>query len=70
MPAPANAAAEHDPHYYGIRGVSVFYHTHVAAMAVASSLQMAEPHIMMSCNMEKLEHWMLGESFEGEDEEA
>jgi hypothetical protein len=39
-------------------------------MAAANSLQMAEPHIMVSCNVEKLEHWMLGEPFEGEDEEA
>ncbi|KAJ7788950.1 hypothetical protein B0H14DRAFT_3503580 [Mycena olivaceomarginata] len=69
-PAPANAAAERGPCYYGIRGISVFSHTHAAAMAAASSLQMAEPHIMVSRNMEKLEHWMLSEPFKGEDEEA
>jgi hypothetical protein len=73
-PAPADVAAdmaaERAPHYYGIRGVSVFYHTHAAAMAAASSLQLAEPQIMVSRNVEKLERWMLGEPFEGEDEEA
>ncbi|KAJ7366605.1 hypothetical protein DFH08DRAFT_797545 [Mycena albidolilacea] len=66
-PAPANFAAERGPRYYGIRGVSVFYHTHAAA---ATSLQLTEPHIMVSRNVEKLERWMFGEPFEGEDAEA
>jgi hypothetical protein len=69
-PAPANSAAERGPRYYGIRGVSVFYHTHVAAAAAATSLQLTEPHIMVSRNVEKLERWMFGEPFEGEDAEA
>jgi hypothetical protein len=47
----------------------VFYHTHAAA-AAATSLQLAEPHIMVSRNVEKLERWMFGEPFEGEDVEA
>jgi hypothetical protein len=45
----------------------MFYHTHTAAV---TSLQLAEPHIMVSHNMEKLERWMFGEPFEGEDAEA
>ncbi|KAJ7206095.1 hypothetical protein GGX14DRAFT_568556 [Mycena pura] len=57
---PANAA-ERGPRYYGIRGVSVFYHTHAAA---------SEPHIMVSRDVEKLERWMLGEPFKEEDEEV
>ncbi|KAJ7894474.1 hypothetical protein B0H14DRAFT_2559253 [Mycena olivaceomarginata] len=67
-PAPANSAAERGPRYYGIRGVSVFYHTHAAA--AATSLQLTEPHIMVLRNVEKLERWMSGEPLEGEDAEA
>ncbi|KAJ7355975.1 hypothetical protein DFH08DRAFT_803899 [Mycena albidolilacea] len=66
-PAPANSATERGPRYYGIRGVSVFYHTHAVA---ATSLQLAEPHIMVSRNVEKLERWMFGKPFKGEDAEA
>ncbi|KAJ7754814.1 hypothetical protein B0H16DRAFT_1458852 [Mycena metata] len=51
---------------YGIRGVSVFYPTHESARAAAMSLGI-DPKIMVSDNVEKLEAWMIGETFLGED---
>ncbi|KAJ7740502.1 hypothetical protein B0H14DRAFT_3515532 [Mycena olivaceomarginata] len=64
---PARPAEPAAPVYYGIRGVSVFYHTHAAAAAAARLLQIAHPQIMVSANVVKLQRWMLGEPFDGED---
>ncbi|KAJ7736631.1 hypothetical protein B0H16DRAFT_1730678 [Mycena metata] len=51
---------------YALRGVSVFYPSNESARAAALSLGI-EPKIMMSENVEKLEAWMSGETFLGED---
>jgi hypothetical protein len=53
---------------YGIRGVSVFYSSHAAALGAAMRLALDNPHIMMTSNIEKLESWMRGDPFVGEDD--
>ncbi|KAJ7871165.1 hypothetical protein B0H14DRAFT_2570895 [Mycena olivaceomarginata] len=65
---PARPADPAGPVYYGIQGVSVFYNTHVAAVAAVGLLQIAYPQIMVSANVAKLQCWMLGEPFEEADE--
>ncbi|KAJ7901673.1 hypothetical protein B0H14DRAFT_2555383 [Mycena olivaceomarginata] len=67
-PAPAPVPAE-APEMYGLRGVSVFYTSHVASMAAARSLGI-EPKLMVLSNMEKLQAWMTMKPFVGEDEDA
>ncbi|KAJ7826216.1 hypothetical protein B0H14DRAFT_2595983 [Mycena olivaceomarginata] len=67
-PAPAPVPAE-APEMYGLRGVSVFYTSHAAAMAAARSLGI-EPKLMVSSNVEKLQAWMTMKPFVGEDEDA
>ncbi|KAJ6621291.1 hypothetical protein B0H10DRAFT_2215224 [Mycena sp. CBHHK59/15] len=70
-PAPAAADANTAPALplqYGVRGVSMFYPTYHAAYAAAMSLGIAEPKIMVSRNIAKLEAWILGLPFEGEDD--
>ncbi|KAJ7794771.1 hypothetical protein B0H14DRAFT_2621619 [Mycena olivaceomarginata] len=54
------------PRQYAIRGVAVFYHSHAAAR----SLDRPTTKIMVSNNIEKLEAWMFGKPFVGEDEDA
>ncbi|KAJ7784791.1 hypothetical protein B0H14DRAFT_3506994 [Mycena olivaceomarginata] len=72
MPGPAapNPVPAHVPRVvqYGIRGVAVFYLSHATALAVARHLGMEDTKIMVSSNAAKLEAWMLGKSFEGEDD--
>jgi hypothetical protein len=55
---------------YGIRGVSVFYSSHAAALGAATRLVLDNPRIMMTSNIEKLESWMRGDPFVGEDDDA
>ncbi|KAJ7896112.1 hypothetical protein B0H14DRAFT_2558530 [Mycena olivaceomarginata] len=62
-PAPA-------PCQYVICSVAVFYHSHAAALAAAHSLNRPTAKIMVSDNIEKLEAWMFGKPFVGEDEDA
>ncbi|KAJ7880720.1 hypothetical protein B0H14DRAFT_2566121 [Mycena olivaceomarginata] len=50
--------------------VAVFYHSHAAALAAAHSLNRPTAKIMVSDNIEKLEAWMFGKPFVGEDEDA
>ncbi|KAJ7029945.1 hypothetical protein C8F04DRAFT_1264287 [Mycena alexandri] len=54
-------------HQYALRGVGVFYPTNEAALAAARALGMANPKILFSSNVEKLEAWMMGKPFMGED---
>ncbi|KAJ7807694.1 hypothetical protein B0H14DRAFT_3483060 [Mycena olivaceomarginata] len=67
-PAPAPVPTE-APEMYGLRGVSVFYTSHAAAMAAARSLGI-EPKLMVSLNVEKLQAWMTMKPFVGKDEDA
>ncbi|KAJ7353488.1 hypothetical protein DFH08DRAFT_987948 [Mycena albidolilacea] len=53
---------------YGIRGVSVFYSSHAAALGAATRLALDNPRIMMTSNIEKLESWMRGDPFVGKDD--
>lgn len=70
-PAPAPPAARAAPVVqYGIRGVSVFYSSHAAALGAATRLALDNPRIMMTSNIEKLESWMRGDPFVGEDDDA
>ncbi|KAJ6627801.1 hypothetical protein B0H10DRAFT_2209927 [Mycena sp. CBHHK59/15] len=59
----------HPPHVaqYGILGVGVFYNSHAEARAAAARLEMPDAKIMVSDNPEKLEAWMMGKPFVGED---
>ncbi|KAJ7837786.1 hypothetical protein B0H14DRAFT_3459925 [Mycena olivaceomarginata] len=67
--APAAAAApEPTPQMFGIRGVSVFYPTHAAALTAARLLNIREPRIMVSSNAAKLTAWMTLKLFVGEDD--
>ncbi|KAJ7719859.1 hypothetical protein B0H14DRAFT_3521128 [Mycena olivaceomarginata] len=66
--APATPAPA--PRQYAIRGVAVFYHSHGAALVAARSLNRPTAKIMVSDNIEKLEAWMFGKPFVGEDEDA
>jgi hypothetical protein len=50
--------------------VAVFYHSHAAALAAAHSLNRPTAKIMVSDNIEKLEAWMFGKPFVGEDGDA
>ncbi|KAJ7721062.1 hypothetical protein DFH07DRAFT_972398 [Mycena maculata] len=52
---------------YGIHGVSVFYATHAEALAAVWRLGLSTSKIMVSDNVEKLEAWMTGAPFVGED---
>ncbi|KAJ7705146.1 hypothetical protein B0H16DRAFT_1747398 [Mycena metata] len=54
-------------HQYALRGVGVFYPTNEAALAAAAALGMSHPKILFSSNVEKLEAWMMGKPFVGED---
>ncbi|KAJ7912867.1 hypothetical protein B0H13DRAFT_1874447 [Mycena leptocephala] len=77
-PAPLSAAAAAAPppapanprhvRQYGIRGVAVFYSSYAAARAAATLLGLEDDSkIMVSDNHEKLEAWMTGKPFVGED---
>jgi hypothetical protein len=66
--APATPAPA--PRQYAIRGVAVFYHSHAAALVAARSLNRSTAKIMVSDNIEKLEAWMFGKPFVGEDKDA
>jgi hypothetical protein len=70
VPAAANPVPARVPRVvqYGIRGVAVFYPSHATALAAARRLGMEDAKIMVSSNATKLEAWMLGKSFEGEDD--
>ncbi|KAJ7899182.1 hypothetical protein B0H14DRAFT_2556750 [Mycena olivaceomarginata] len=61
---PAGPDPDADPE----RGVAVFYPSHATALAAARRLGMEDAKIMVSSNATKLEAWMLGKSFEGEDD--
>ncbi|KAJ6630399.1 hypothetical protein B0H10DRAFT_1939158 [Mycena sp. CBHHK59/15] len=70
---PANGAAAPAPRrrtrvvQYGIRGVVVFYSTFESAQAAAQALGLPDSKIMFSSNSDKLEQWMSGKPFEGEE---
>ncbi|KAJ7936007.1 hypothetical protein B0H13DRAFT_1853711 [Mycena leptocephala] len=64
LPAPPSAAAPPRVRQYGIRGVAVFYNSHAAA---AVSLGLVDAKIMVSDNPDKLEAWMMGKPFVGEE---
>ncbi|KAF8205187.1 hypothetical protein K438DRAFT_1964275 [Mycena galopus ATCC 62051] len=64
-PAPSAGAARR--HAYGIHGVPVFYVTYGSALAAALKLGLDDSKIMFSENAEKLEQWMLGKPFLGEE---
>ncbi|KAJ7795047.1 hypothetical protein B0H14DRAFT_3496439 [Mycena olivaceomarginata] len=66
--APATLAPA--PRQYAICGVAVFYHSHAAVLAAARSLNRPTAKIMVSDNIEKLEAWMFGKPFVGEDEDV
>lgn len=74
-PAPAAAAAPPPPpanpprvRQYGICGVGVFYSSYASARAAATLLGMQDDSkIMVSDNPDKLEVWMTGKPFVGED---
>ncbi|KAJ7789995.1 hypothetical protein B0H13DRAFT_1936320 [Mycena leptocephala] len=68
-PAPAVGPAPPAPRIilYGICGVTVFYNSHADALAAAGRLGMPDAKIMVSDNPDKLEAWMLGKPFRGED---
>ncbi|KAJ7118003.1 hypothetical protein C8R43DRAFT_1137475 [Mycena crocata] len=53
-------------HQYGVCGVGIFYPSFSAAHAAALRLGL-EPKIMVSDNVEKLEAWILGKPFLGDD---
>ncbi|KAJ7195540.1 hypothetical protein GGX14DRAFT_401737 [Mycena pura] len=65
--APAPAPAPERVRMYGIRGVSVFYPSFGAARTAAGRLGLSDSGIMVSDNAAKLEAWMTGEPFIGED---
>ncbi|KAF8147456.1 hypothetical protein K438DRAFT_1780076 [Mycena galopus ATCC 62051] len=68
--APANPAPQPEPEpefTYGIRGVAMFYPSHGAARAAARRLGMADARILASRNALRVQAWMYGEPFEGED---
>ncbi|KAF8183263.1 hypothetical protein K438DRAFT_1766939 [Mycena galopus ATCC 62051] len=52
---------------YGIRGVPVFYATYGSALAAALKLGLDDSKIMFSDNADKLEKWMSGKPFLGEE---
>jgi hypothetical protein len=60
---PPSAAAAPWVHQYGICGIAVFYNTYAAA----SSLDLPDARIMVSDNADKLEAWMTGKPFVGEE---
>ncbi|KAJ7619949.1 hypothetical protein DFH06DRAFT_1341782 [Mycena polygramma] len=68
-PAPRAPSPRAEPavRQYGIRGVAVFYSSFAAAKAAAKKLGLPDSKIMVSSNVEKLEAWMTGEPFLGED---
>ncbi|KAF8170033.1 hypothetical protein K438DRAFT_1982931 [Mycena galopus ATCC 62051] len=68
-PAPNATAAKPIPAKYGIRGVPIFYPSHEAAEEAARLLGLISPRIMVSVpgQPEKLEAWILGKPFVGED---
>ncbi|KAJ7166437.1 hypothetical protein C8R43DRAFT_1122001 [Mycena crocata] len=65
--APAPAAAPARVRQYGLRGVGIFYSSWAAAHAAAASLGMEESKIMVTDNLEKLEAWITGRPFVGDD---
>jgi hypothetical protein len=54
---------------YGIRGISVIYASQAAALAAARSLGLLNPKLMVTDNAKKLEQWILGLPFAGEDDD-
>ncbi|KAJ7756138.1 hypothetical protein B0H14DRAFT_2635191 [Mycena olivaceomarginata] len=52
---------------YGIRGIGVIYASQAAALAAARSLGLLNPKLMVTDNAKKLEQWILGLPFTGED---
>ncbi|KAJ6458080.1 hypothetical protein C8R47DRAFT_1227221 [Mycena vitilis] len=66
-PRPPSPRADPPVRQYGIRGVAVFYSSFAAAKAAAKKLGLPDSKIMVSSNVDKLEAWMTGEPFLGED---
>ncbi|KAJ7164572.1 hypothetical protein C8R43DRAFT_1122453 [Mycena crocata] len=52
---------------YGVRGVGIFYSLWAAAHAAAVSLGLDNSKIMVTDNLEKLEAWITGRPFVGDD---
>ncbi|KAJ7867298.1 hypothetical protein B0H13DRAFT_2351956 [Mycena leptocephala] len=67
LPMPPSAAAPPRVCQYGIGSVAVFYKSHAAARAAAVSLGLVDAKIMVSDNPDKLEAWMTGKPFVGEE---
>ncbi|KAJ7900470.1 hypothetical protein B0H13DRAFT_2336575 [Mycena leptocephala] len=68
--APPPPAATAHITQYGIRGVGVFYDSYASARAAAQRLGLSGAKIMVTDNAEKLEAWITGQPFIGEDEDA
>ncbi|KAJ7179969.1 hypothetical protein C8R43DRAFT_941707 [Mycena crocata] len=69
-PAPADAVAPAAPprvRQYGIRRVGIFYSSRESAYAAARSLGLEGSKIMVTDNLEKLEAWITGRPFVGDD---
>ncbi|KAJ7106177.1 hypothetical protein C8R44DRAFT_886069 [Mycena epipterygia] len=65
--APAPAIPAPRVHQYGIWGITVFFNSHASVKAAATKLGLANAKIMFSDNTNKLEAWMTGKPFLGED---
>ncbi|KAJ6455130.1 hypothetical protein C8R47DRAFT_1082864 [Mycena vitilis] len=63
------ARPERRPRRYGIRGVAVFYNSFQSAADAARALELDDSKIMFSSNPAKLEAWMSGQPFVGEEDE-
>ncbi|KAJ6568229.1 hypothetical protein DFH09DRAFT_1313693 [Mycena vulgaris] len=66
-PAPPQPLTRHI--MYGVRGVGVFYDSYTSARAAATHLGIEDPKIMIMSDAEKLEAWITGKPFVGEDEQ-
>ncbi|KAJ7019262.1 hypothetical protein C8F04DRAFT_1197911 [Mycena alexandri] len=55
------------PRIYGVRGVGVFYDTFGSARRAARRLRLADSKIMVSTDPAKIEAWITGQPFNGED---
>ncbi|KAF8142328.1 hypothetical protein K438DRAFT_1995093 [Mycena galopus ATCC 62051] len=67
-PGPAALTPDIEPPFtYGIRGVAVFCPGHAAAWAGARRLGMKDPKIFSSRNPDRVQAYMYGLPFEGED---
>ncbi|KAJ7430084.1 hypothetical protein B0H11DRAFT_2264316 [Mycena galericulata] len=52
---------------YGVHGVGVFYDSYTSAWAAATRLGLEDSKIMVTDNVEKLEAWITGKPFVGEE---